>query len=236
MIDIVVCADSSITRAGLAAMATTRSSQVVGQTADLEALSQWLQNQRANIAIIELVRISDRHWQILRQLADPSAQASPLTLLLLLDEFQGPAVLTEDEPSQRVSLPESLPWPALLKTGTVSLLPLTISSHQLRDAIASLSHGCCLFHPDFADALFSESAAAGSALEMDEPWREPLTPREIEVLNQLAGGLSNKAIAQVLNISEHTVKFHISAILSKLEVTSRTEALAIGIRLGLVML
>ena len=62
------------------------------------------------------------------------------------------------------------------------------------------------------------------------------TTREIEVLNQLAAGLSNKAIASDLGISEHTVKFHISAILSKLGAASRTEAVTVGIRAGLVML
>ncbi|MEO1093708.1 MAG: LuxR C-terminal-related transcriptional regulator [Cyanobacteria bacterium J06638_28] len=65
---------------------------------------------------------------------------------------------------------------------------------------------------------------------------EPLTPREVEVRNQLAAGLSNKAIASALDISEYTVKFHISAVLSKLGAASRTEAVAVGIRAGLVRL
>jgi DNA-binding NarL/FixJ family response regulator len=64
---------------------------------------------------------------------------------------------------------------------------------------------------------------------------DALTPRETEVLQLLAEGLPNKEIARMLEISEHTVKFHLSAVFGKLRATSRTEAVAIGIRRGLVM-
>jgi DNA-binding NarL/FixJ family response regulator len=63
---------------------------------------------------------------------------------------------------------------------------------------------------------------------------EPLTTREEQVLQQLAEGLSNRSIAQRLQISEHTVKFHINAILGKLGAQSRTEAVARAARLGLI--
>ena len=63
---------------------------------------------------------------------------------------------------------------------------------------------------------------------------EPLTPREHEVLQRLAEGLSNRMIAQRLEISEHTVKFHVNAILGKLSAQSRTEAVAHAARLGLI--
>jgi DNA-binding NarL/FixJ family response regulator len=65
---------------------------------------------------------------------------------------------------------------------------------------------------------------------------EPLTSREHEVLEQMAAGLSNRQIATVLGISEHTVKFHVSAILGKLGVTSRAAAIRHGLRQGLVTL
>jgi two-component system, NarL family, response regulator YdfI len=65
---------------------------------------------------------------------------------------------------------------------------------------------------------------------------EPLTPREIEVLRWLAEGLGNKEIAARLNISEHTAKFHVASIMGKLGATSRTEAVTLGIRHGLVMI
>ena len=65
---------------------------------------------------------------------------------------------------------------------------------------------------------------------------EPLTARERDVLEHIAAGLSNKEIASVLDISEHTVKFHVSAVLGKLGVTSRAAAIRHGVRRGLVTL
>ena len=63
---------------------------------------------------------------------------------------------------------------------------------------------------------------------------EPLTPREMDVLEMLAEGLSNKMIAHRLAISDHTAKFHVNSILSKLNAGTRTEAVTRGIRLGLI--
>jgi two-component system, NarL family, nitrate/nitrite response regulator NarL len=65
---------------------------------------------------------------------------------------------------------------------------------------------------------------------------EPLTSREHEVLEHMAAGLSNRQIADVLGISAHTVKFHVSAILGKLGVASRSAAIRHGLRQGLVTL
>jgi two-component system nitrate/nitrite response regulator NarL len=74
------------------------------------------------------------------------------------------------------------------------------------------------------------------ALPAPEQPVEPLTPRETEVLQLLAQGLTNKAVARQLAISEHTVKFHVNAIMGKLQAQSRTEAVVRGTRLGLVLL
>ena len=65
---------------------------------------------------------------------------------------------------------------------------------------------------------------------------EALTPREHEVLEALGEGLSNKSIAVRLGITEHTVKFHVSAIFSKLGAENRTDAVRRGVRLGLIAL
>ncbi len=71
---------------------------------------------------------------------------------------------------------------------------------------------------------------------LDRVVREPLTARETEVLTMLAEGLGNKRIAARLGISEHTVKFHVASVLGKLSATSRTEAVTIGVRAGLIMI
>lgn len=65
---------------------------------------------------------------------------------------------------------------------------------------------------------------------------DPLTPREMDVLEMLAEGLSNKLIAHRLSISEHTAKFHVNSILAKLNAGTRTEAVTRGVRLGLIKL
>jgi len=63
-----------------------------------------------------------------------------------------------------------------------------------------------------------------------------LTWRELQVLRMMAEGLGNKIIADRLGISEHTVKFHIASIFTKLDVSTRTEAVTAGIREGLILL
>ena len=65
---------------------------------------------------------------------------------------------------------------------------------------------------------------------------EDLTDRELQVLQRLAEGLANKQISVLLGISEHTVKFHVSSIFSKLGVANRTEAVRLGLQKGLVSL
>ena len=79
----------------------------------------------------------------------------------------------------------------------------------------------------------------GQAAALEAPARlgaDALSPREVEVLAQLARGAANKTIAAALGISEHTVKFHIASIFAKLGASSRTEAVTQGVRLGLIML
>ena len=71
-------------------------------------------------------------------------------------------------------------------------------------------------------------------LEVDDEFSEEITSRETDVLRMLAEGLVNKDIAGRLGISEHTVKFHISSILDKLGASTRTEAVTLGIRRGLI--
>jgi len=71
---------------------------------------------------------------------------------------------------------------------------------------------------------------------VSDPFIEPLTAREQDVLEQIAAGRSNREIASALGISEHTVKFHVNALLGKLGVQSRSEAIVHAVRLGLVVL
>ena len=73
-------------------------------------------------------------------------------------------------------------------------------------------------------------------LDDDEPVDQPLTPREVQVVELLAEGLPNKAIAARLGISDQTVKFHVSSICAKLGAANRTAAVRRGVRRGLIAL
>jgi two-component system, NarL family, response regulator YdfI len=101
-------------------------------------------------------------------------------------------------------------------------------------AIETAAAGFVVLHPDTVDALLPAASSAPRTLP-GLP-QQTLTPREIEVLGMIAEGMGNKEIAWRLGISEHTVKFHISSIFAKLNATSRTEAVTVGIRQGLIML
>jgi DNA-binding NarL/FixJ family response regulator len=85
---------------------------------------------------------------------------------------------------------------------------------------------------------FEQISGSGETERDGPPLAEParLTPRELEVLAAMADGASNKAIARRLGISFHTAKFHVAAILAKLDADSRTEAVAKAAQSGLVML
>jgi DNA-binding NarL/FixJ family response regulator len=94
-----------------------------------------------------------------------------------------------------------------------------------------------------AEQLIAGLKAAASGLKFLQPLKkrvndtapfETLTPRELEILRLIADGEGNKSIANLLNISQHTVKFHISSIFEKLNVSSRTEAIKVGISRGLI--
>lgn len=115
-----------------------------------------------------------------------------------------------------------------LRSGTRAVLSKQASVSQIVAAIEAAAAGLVVLQPGDLDGLLMTPRSTGST--------EPLTPREIEVLGLLAEGQSNKAIAYRLGVSEHTVKFHVTSILGKLNAGSRTEAVTLGIRQGLIML
>jgi DNA-binding NarL/FixJ family response regulator len=106
----------------------------------------------------------------------------------------------------------------------------------------NLAGSAAMFDSTAASAVLMETSTFSSwtpgELVSDslKPPPVSLTPREIEVLRLLADGASNKLIAHKLGISDHTVKFHVTSILSKLNAGTRTEAVTLGVRMGLVYL
>jgi len=105
------------------------------------------------------------------------------------------------------------------------ILPTDASPEELSAAVHALSQGLVVGTPSLLFESENEPLSQG-----------PLTDRELEVLGLLSRGLANKQIAATLGISEHTVKFHVSSIYTKLNVTSRTEAVREGLRGGWIVL
>ncbi|MBU7585137.1 MAG: response regulator transcription factor [Nostoc sp. TH1S01] len=116
-----------------------------------------------------------------------------------------------------------------LRSGIRGILPSTSTEAEITTAIEAIASGLIVLHPDYLELLSIKEKVVANPVQT-------LTPREIEVLGMLGSGLGNKAIAKRLQISEHTVKFHVSSIFQKLAVSSRTEAVTAGVRLGLIML
>ncbi|MEM7555104.1 MAG: response regulator transcription factor [Cyanobacteria bacterium P01_A01_bin.84] len=133
-----------------------------------------------------------------------------------------------------VSELEDINLGTVLAAGVKGILPQTIVESEIIAAIEAVASGLVVLHPEVIDNL--PFIKANSHEQTDINLIQTLTPREIEVLQMLTSGLSNKVLAQQMHISEHTVKFHISSIFQKLDVSTRTEAVAVGVRLGLIML
>jgi DNA-binding NarL/FixJ family response regulator len=117
-----------------------------------------------------------------------------------------------------------------LKAGARAVLHRSSSRNEIIAAIKVITSGLVVLPPELLATLLHE------ALPADDVLKAQLTRRELEVLAAMADGASNKAIARQLGISFHTAKFHVAAILAKLDADSRTEAVAKATQSGLVML
>ena len=123
-----------------------------------------------------------------------------------------------------------------LYAGALAILPRTAKPDEIVTAIKAVTKGLAVLPSELLPTLLSGASLVGELLDDHDTDRARLTPRELEVLAAMADGVSNKAIARRLGISFHTAKFHVAAILAKLNADSRTEAVARAAQLGLVML
>ena len=122
----------------------------------------------------------------------------------------------------------------LLASGVRAVLPRESPAREILAAIHATAAGLAVVSPEVLDVLVPATFDSGTG--DDIAITEPLTEREMQVLAALAEGAGNKEIAARLQISEHTVKFHVSAILAKLGAATRTEAVARGYREGLIVI
>ncbi len=203
---VLVVADDSLARAGLATLIGSQPDCIVtGQIVSDGNLSDAAQIYRPDVIVWDL---GTNPANALEHAANFRDARLPLIALL----------------PDAASVAEA--WSA----GARGLLMRDTSAENLASAIATVAQGLAVIEPTLAVNLFP------SREQTPAPPIEDLTPRELQVLRLMAEGQSNKTIAHELGISEHTVKFHVNAILGKLNVQSRTEAVVHATRLGLILL
>ena len=214
MTRVLVAATSAVVRAGLEAfLARSERLTVVSNASSRTTLAEEVEELEPDVVVLESEPHGEEH-----PLPLPAFPAGPTT----------PAViLLADEPDGE--------WTAAaLRSGVRAVLPRGATADEIVAAVEAAASGLVVLHADLVGSLLP--AATRSALRAAAPAHQALTPREIEVLGMLAEGVGNKTIAARLGISEHTVKFHVASIFTKLGASSRTEAVTIGARQGLIML
>jgi DNA-binding NarL/FixJ family response regulator len=212
VIRVFIVAASPVVRSGLENLLAARDVAVVGRATSLETLSGELLDAEPDAVVFDAS--NDNPHKVLEELT-ASNLSSDTSIILLLDHAP-PGFVAE-----------------AIRAGVRAVLPSQVTAEQLGAAVRATVEGLFLLHSSDVQNLFPAASLAAQPLA-ELP--EALTPREREVLQMLASGLANKEIAAKLSISDHTVKFHVASILGKLGAATRTEAVALGIRRGLVLL
>lgn len=204
---VLVCGPDLLARVGLATLLTAAADmKVVGQVAPADLPTTPLAIYQPDVILWDL------GWE-------PQAQLESLSAAV--ETGYGIVALLSEAAAAR----------PLKASGVQGMLVRSSDGVALAAALRAVAAGLTVFDAHLVTLLF---AATGSS---EEPYTsDPLTPREQEVLHGLAQGLSNKLIARQLAISEHTVKFHVNAIMGKLGAQSRTEAVVRATRAGLILL
>jgi len=219
LIRVLVAATSAIVRAGLESLVReSPGTALAGGSSSLATVARQIETLQPDVVLIELERDAEENAAALSALGGHSRAGGP-AIVVLADDSQGA-------------------WTAeALRSGVRAVLPREATPAEITAALEAAAAGLVALHPQAMDSLLRAQAHRASS-EGAMPARpgQALTPREIEVLGMLAEGLGNKEIAWRLHISEHTVKFHVASILSKLDASSRTEAVTVGFRQGLIML
>ncbi|PFL95489.1 response regulator [Bacillus cereus] len=155
-----------------------------------------------------------------------------------MDGVEATAYIKKEYPNVKVIVLTSFSDQAhvlpALRAGASGYILKDVEPDQLVEAIRSAYKGNIQLHPDIANALLSQTLPVEKKEEEPSIQVDVLTARENEVLQLLAKGMSNKEVASVLVITEKTVKAHVSSILSKLNLSDRTQAALYAVKNGIV--
>jgi DNA-binding NarL/FixJ family response regulator len=185
--------------------------EIAGSAPDVEMAADELLEKEADVVLIS---VGDDSREEFLQALEETRLARELPVVLLME--QGSVNLA----------------PRAFRAGVRGILPAEVETDALSSALVTVVKGLVVLSLEEVGAIRSTIGVTGETAEAIEP----LTPREREVLQKMASGLGNKEIAARMRISEHTAKFHVASILSKLGAASRTEAVSIGMRRGLILL
>lgn len=160
--------------------------------------------------------------------------------IALVDEAGGPPLIGALEaraPDLGIVLLGGTPTRPIGSTASAPRGYLTrdAGAEEIVAAVRTVAQGLTVVDPSLLSGLLRSGAPVRSDTGVAVQG-EQLTPREVEVLQLIAAGLPNKTIAVQLRISEHTAKFHVSSVLAKLDAASRTEAVTVAARRGLLLL
>ena len=208
---VLVAEDHALVRDGISSLLEAAGFEVVGQAGDgieaLEAIDQLL----PDLVLMDISMPGMDGLEALRQIK----AAYPTVKVVML------TVSEEDEDLF-----------AALRGGADGYLLKSLDTSSFVESLRKLEGGDKAIDPSAVSRIVEGYVELSRGSPQTE--KDVLTPREIELLDLVAAGLSNKAIAQKLSVSENTVKYHIRQILHKLAVQNRTEAVTSAIRLGLI--
>jgi len=210
VIRVFIFAESARSRERLEELLDARRIEVVGTASSVETAAEALVEQDADVLLVEVS--NDSAEELLETLA-ATGVTGETAVVVLLDQ-SAPVWARQ-----------------AVQAGVRGVLSGGANAGQLTVAIEAAANGLFVLHPD---EVRPEPAPRTQAATVE--LSEPFTARERQVLGMLGAGLGNKEIASRLKISEHTAKFHVASILGKLGASSRTEAVAIGLRRGLILL
>lgn len=212
-IRVVLVDDQTLVRQGLRSLlAMLPDIEVAGEADGGEAAVALIPEVAPDVVLLDLRMPGMDGLEVLRRLREADAQ--PPTLILTT--FDEDALLLE-----------------AVRRGARGFLLKDVSLERLAEAIRTVAAGGTLIQPTLTERILKAALASPTDFPALDP-PDPLTEREVEVLRFMAGGYSNREIAEALGVAEGTVKNHISNILSKMGVRDRTRAVLKGLEVGWV--
>jgi len=210
MVRVFVVAPTPMMVAGLRAMLTSTDIEVVGTAREAASLAEI----KEELLAIDVIVVDHL---LLDEVTRAITNDARIALVVLTNDDERPLAILRN-----------------LNLRGWSLVPVGATGAELQAAVVAVAQGFVVLPVAFSEQFSGQRPVIGT-LNLSSP-DEALTNREREVLELVSQGLSNKLIARRLQISEHTVKFHIASISNKLGASSRTDAVSRGVRRGLITL